>query len=113
MRSLTLLAALALTATASAQNQDLITDGSFEAGSPSTVWVETGTTFGTPICPASECADPAPGPRTGDWYAFFGGEGIDNQASISQTVTIPAGATGSRASQPGSRRRVRRETRAA
>lgn len=95
MRSLTLLAALALTATASAQNQDLITDGSFEAGSPSTVWVETGTTFGTPICPASECADPAPGPRTGDWYAFFGGEGIDNQASISQTVTIPAGATGS------------------
>ncbi|PAP75472.1 pre-peptidase C-terminal domain-containing protein [Rubrivirga marina] len=72
---------------------ELIVDGSFEDGAPNPAWDEAGgPSFSTPICPASEC--PAPGPRTGSWYAFFNGEGVDSEYSLAQSVTIPADATG-------------------
>lgn len=89
-------AALTKSTYAAARSQnggtELIVDGSFEAGTPSAAWTEAATSD-TPICSAADCANPAPDPRTGGWYAFFGGEGIDNESSVSQSVTIPSSAT--------------------
>ena len=71
-----------------------VQDGSFEAGSPSPVWEESSTNFGTPLCNPGCGAGGGTGPLTGDWWAWFGGFPIGYEASaLTQTVTIPAGAT--------------------
>jgi len=71
-----------------------VQDGSFEAGSPSPVWEESSTNFGTPLCDLGCGAGGGTGPLTGDWWAWLGGFPIGYEASaLTQTVTIPAGAT--------------------
>ncbi|MEO0556900.1 MAG: T9SS type A sorting domain-containing protein [Bacteroidota bacterium] len=72
---------------------ELVTDGSFEGGSPNTAWASTSdqTPPVSPFCTLGICGGPAP--RTGDWHAFLGGVGTNESMSVSQTITIPADAT--------------------
>ncbi len=68
---------------------DVVMDGSFEAGSPNPFWSEYSLTFGTPLCTAGLCGTgTGTGPRTGSWWAWFGGIGAYEEGSVTQTVTI-------------------------
>ncbi|MFL6260853.1 MAG: beta strand repeat-containing protein [Thermoanaerobaculia bacterium] len=76
---------------AGTQRPDPTADGSFEAGSPSAVWTEASTNFGSPLCSPATCG--LTGARTGDWWAFFGGvAGAAETASLEQTVVLGTGA---------------------
>lgn len=67
----------------------LVQDGGFEAGFGTTDWAQASTNFGTPLCDAS-CG--GVGPRTGTFWAWFGGAGASAEAaSVEQTGTIAAG----------------------
>ncbi|MEO5952398.1 MAG: S-layer homology domain-containing protein, partial [Chloroflexia bacterium] len=76
-----------------AASTNLITDGSFEGGTPSTAWTESSTNFGTPLCDVTGCGNGGGtvGPRTGNWWSWFGGIDSLEDASVEQTVNIPAG----------------------
>jgi hypothetical protein len=71
---------------------DVVVDGSFEGGTPSTAWTEKSSNFGTPLC-NSACGSGGgtAGPRTGEWWAWFGGTSSVEDGAVSQTVNIPAG----------------------
>jgi hypothetical protein len=70
-------------------------DPSFEAGTPSTAWTEFSTNFGTPLCnPDPNICGTGGGsaaPRTGLWWAWFGGATAYEHGYLEQTVTIPSG----------------------
>lgn len=67
----------------------LVQDGGFEAGIVPTYWAQTSTNFGTPLCDAS-CG--GVGPRSGTFWAWFGGAGTAAEtASLEQTGTIATG----------------------
>jgi subtilisin-like proprotein convertase family protein len=74
--------------------QNVIVDGSFEGGSPNAAWDEGSTNFGTPLCDAASCGTGGgtAGPRTGAWWAWFGGIQAVEDAFVSQSVNIPTGA---------------------
>jgi hypothetical protein len=79
----------------SANAVELVVDGGFEASDvdgDSPAWVEADSLLVTPLCDPDLCgADLA---RTGDWFAWFGGlPNAGHSASVSQSVTIPAGTT--------------------
>jgi hypothetical protein len=76
-------------------NPNSIADSSFESGSPNSSWDETSTNFGTPLCTASNCGTGSgSGPRTGQWWAWFGGiNTAAEEATVSQSVLIPSGTT--------------------
>ncbi len=87
--------------TSPANAVELIQDGGFEAatGAPpdSPSWTETDTLAGgSPLCTAAACGTGGgtAGPRTGAVWAWFGGFGnaVGHTGSLSQAVTIPAGA---------------------
>ena len=69
---------------------DHVRDGGFEAtvAGDSPYWTEADSVFGTPLCDAS-CGDV--GPRTGEWWAWFGGTADPQTGSLTQSVTIPPG----------------------
>jgi hypothetical protein len=73
---------------------NVVQDGSFEAGSPNPVWDEKSTNFGTPLCDEASCGTGGgtAGPRTGAWWAWFGGTPNPEDGAVQQTVNIPAGA---------------------
>lgn len=73
--------------------QNLLSDPSFEAGSPNPSWFESSTNFGTPLCTIGGCGNGAgtTGPHTGDWWAWFGGISAYEEGLVSQSVVIPAG----------------------
>lgn len=66
----------------------LVEDGSFEAGLVSTYWAQTSTNYGTPLCDAS-CG--GVGPRTGDYWAWFGGASTAETGSVQQVGAISTG----------------------
>jgi hypothetical protein len=74
---------------------NLIVDGGFELGGiPNTNWnPETSTNFGTPLCDVPSCGTGggASPPRSGAFWAWFGGIPAAETATIGQTVVIPAG----------------------
>jgi len=74
---------------------NVIADGGFETGGlPNSFWdPETSTNYGTPLCSilCGTAGGLAP-PRTGLYWAWFGGVSAPETATIGQTVTIPAGA---------------------
>jgi bacillolysin len=74
---------------------DIVLDGGFEAGTPNPSWTEASTHYGTPLCTLASCGNGGgtAGPRTGSWWAWFGGVGELEQGSVSQSVTIPANNT--------------------
>jgi hypothetical protein len=103
--------------TTSVGAEDLLPDGSFEAGTSSPpnnpFWTESSTNFGSVICrrndPNLENCDPVSGDptfkaRTGAWFAWFGGfvkgAGLTSPelSSLVQEVTIPADAGSGQAS---------------
>jgi len=99
--------ALALTAglvlgqglTSPAGSAELIQDGGFEAatGNPlnSPNWTEADSIFGSPLCDAATCGNGGgtATPHAGANFAWFGGAAdAGHTGSISQAVTIPAGA---------------------
>jgi hypothetical protein len=73
-----------------------ITDGGFEHGGiPSNTWnhPQTSTNFGTPLCNMAFCGDgggTAP-PRSGQYWAWFGGVALPETATLGQDVMIPPG----------------------
>jgi hypothetical protein len=81
----------------SAPLTQLIVDGGFETGGiPNTFWnPETSTNFGTPLCDVPSCGTGggASPPRTGAFWAWFGGIPAAETATLGQTVTMPAGHT--------------------
>lgn len=75
---------------------DVIVDGSFEAGQGGGTWIELSTNFGTPICSAALCGGTGTGtgPRTGDYWSWFGGIGTAvEEGSVTQTVTLATNST--------------------
>lgn len=66
---------------------DKPSDGGFEAGSPSPVWTEASTNFGTPICNAV-CGGGGAAQRSGDWWAWFGGTPNFEAGTVSQDVFL-------------------------
>jgi uncharacterized repeat protein (TIGR01451 family) len=69
-------------------------DGGFESGTPSPSWTELSTNFGTPLCTLAQCGNGGgtAAPRTGAWWAWFGGTAVAEAASLTQTVVLPTGA---------------------
>jgi len=71
---------------------DVIQDGSFEDGTPNTFWDEYSTNFGTPICDVPSCGTgTGTGPRTGDFWVWFGGINAYEEGWVAQDVNIPTG----------------------
>lgn len=74
---------------------NILVDGGFETGGiPNTFWnPETSTNFGTPLCDVPSCGTGggASPPRTGAFWAWFGGIPAAETATLGQTVTLPAG----------------------
>ncbi|MEZ4663297.1 MAG: M4 family metallopeptidase [Caldilineaceae bacterium] len=68
-----------------------VADGGFEAGSPNPFWEEGSVNFGTVLCNVAVCG---PGAANGEWWAWLGGvAGAYEAGGVTQTVTIPAGAS--------------------
>ncbi len=76
---------------------EAIQDGSFEDGSPNSFWAEASTNFGTPLCTVAGCGTgTGTGPRTGTWWAWFGGIAAPTEeGSVTQSVTFPSGGSAS------------------
>jgi len=75
---------------------DLVLDGGFEQGSPNPVWNEFSTNFSTPLCTVERCGGSGggTGPHSGDWWSWFGGiDGVVEEGSVDQDITIPAGSS--------------------
>jgi hypothetical protein len=76
----------------------LLLDPSLEATAPNGQsnpnWGSTSSVFGTVYCAAGLCPNDGtnPVPRTGSFYAWFGGTASAETSTLTQTVTIPAGA---------------------
>lgn len=68
----------------------MIQDGGLELGINATPWAQTSTNFDTPLCTLSLCGGTV-GPRTGNWYAWFGGTSSAETATLTQTKAISAG----------------------
>ncbi len=77
----------------SATLENVVKDSGFEEGTPNPHWEESSTNFGTPICDESSCGlGGGSGPRTGDWWVWFGG--IDDAyeaGSMAQDLFIAPG----------------------
>ena len=67
-----------------------LTDGGFEGGAPNKFWAATSTNNGTPLTNALVVGKTA---HTGSWWAWFGNGTKADQASLTQTRTIPAAAS--------------------
>ena len=70
--------------------ENLLLDPGFEAGTPSTVWNEDSTLFGTPICDASCTEETGAVPYAGSWWVWLGG--VTDQVevgSVSHTHQLP------------------------
>ncbi|MBL4683802.1 MAG: hypothetical protein JKY37_04375, partial [Nannocystaceae bacterium] len=63
-------------------NDNVLTDGGFELGTPNAAWGEASPLFGTPICDDTCSEDPGAAPYAGDWFAWFGGATRPDTASL-------------------------------
>lgn len=69
----------------------IIADGGFEAGSPNPFWDEASSNYGTLLCTIADCGTgTGTGPRTGTWWAWFGGIASAEIGYARQDVTIPS-----------------------
>ncbi len=69
-----------------------MTDGGFETGPNSGNWIETSTNFSTPISDLSRGSGGSNGPRSGDYWAWFGGvaNGVE-VGSLTKGLVFPSG----------------------
>ena len=83
-----------LLASAAAWAAVVTQDGGFELGSPNPAWDEASTNFGTPLCTVAGCGTGnGTGPRSGTWWAWFGGIGSQLEVgSLHQDLVIAPGA---------------------
>lgn len=70
----------------------MIRDGSFEGGHTTPHWTQGSTTFGSPLCTRANCGGGV-GPRTGLWWAWFGGTTKAEQGFLQQQKRIATGST--------------------
>lgn len=91
-RLLPLLVLLVMLAAAPAAKAD-VTDGSLEAGG--TGWTQGSYRAPVVICTIASCGDSGgtAGPRTGTYFAKFGGTTLDETGSINQAVGLEGGKT--------------------
>jgi hypothetical protein len=76
--------------------QQLLEDTSFEASLDGTgPWDSTSSNFGTALCDEASCGNGngTATPRTGLIWAWLGGSSGQEDATATQTVTIPSGGT--------------------
>lgn len=77
---------------------NIVTDGSFETTNPGTLvnpsWPSTSTNFGSSLCDAFNCGNGGGTalPRTGTFFAWFGGTANAEVGTVEQSVVIPVGA---------------------
>jgi subtilisin family serine protease len=76
------------TSTPNPDTNYMIQDGGFELGPATPHWAQASTTFGTPICDTSCMGD---GPRTGAYWAWFGGTLSAEQSFLEQQKRIAFG----------------------
>ncbi len=70
-----------------------LAEGGFEGGASSTAWTQSSTNFGTPLCDSTCTSNPDLGPRSGAWWAWFGGYNAGTEiSSLSQSVHLGQGA---------------------
>lgn len=78
---------------------NIISDGGFETTNPTTFinafWASTSTNFGTSLCNAAACGTGGgtATPRTGSFWAWFGGVGAAEVGTVQQSVIFPTGST--------------------
>jgi cysteine-rich repeat protein len=65
-----------------------VPESGFESGIPNPVWAEASTNFGTPLCD-DNCGIPQ-NANTGNWYVWFGGVSVFEEASVEQSFLIAA-----------------------
>jgi hypothetical protein len=76
----------------------LLADPGLEAtaanGQSNPSWTSTSTNFGAVFCSTAICPNDGsnPAPRSGTFYAWFGGVAAAETSTLAQTVTMPAGA---------------------
>ncbi len=91
-RSIAVVLSSLLLASAAAWAAVVTQDGGFELGSPNPVWDEASTNFGTPLCTVAGCGTgTGTGPRSGQWWAWFGGINAVEVGSAHQDVVIASG----------------------
>ena len=74
------------------QLDQLIQDPSFEDGSPNSYWDEFSLEFNTPLCTVAGCGTGGgTGPKTGNWWTWFGGSNTGDTGYVSQSVTLLPG----------------------
>ncbi|RZA20176.1 MAG: hypothetical protein EOP93_06650 [Lysobacteraceae bacterium] len=67
-------------------------DGGFEAGVPNASWIESSSNFGTVLCTVGSCGlGGGTGPRTGSWWAWFGGTAALEVGRAYQDVLVAPG----------------------
>ena len=71
---------------------DVIRDGGFELGTPNPAWQEGATHTGTPICSLASCRSSGStvGPRSGNYWAWFGGLSQAQSSFVAQEVRLAA-----------------------
>lgn len=92
--SLSMFAGLAFYASAQTQ---MLADTSMEVtGGGGSDWSSTSTNFGTVLCDANcgTCGGPC-APRSGSWYAWFGGAGAAEVGTLTQTFNVATAGGGS------------------
>lgn len=70
---------------------NLLVDPGFEGGVPNAAWEDESSLFGTPICNADCTSDVGAAPLVGDWWVWFGGVAMADNARVAQDVVIPEG----------------------
>lgn len=79
-------------------NGNIAVDGGFETTNGSTFvnpsWPSTSTNFGTSFCSTGSCGTGGgtAGPRTGTYWAWFGGTSAAETGTVEQSVTFPTSA---------------------
>jgi hypothetical protein len=69
---------------------NVLVDPGFELGPNGGVWTESSTNFPSVVCSLGVCsAGGGTGPRTGTYWAFFGGIDANETGVVSQVLTIP------------------------
>ena len=68
---------------------NVLPEGGFEGGTPNPAWSEASTNFGTPLCSDASCGTTG-GPKSGTWFAWFGGIAAAESGSLEQNFIIEA-----------------------
>ncbi|MCX7555928.1 hypothetical protein OS187_03690 [Xanthomonadaceae bacterium JHOS43] len=73
---------------------EVVEDGSFELAASEGTWDESSSTYGTVLCDFDGCGlGGGTGPRTGDWWVWFGGAAAGDVGHAAQQVTLPTGSS--------------------